>query len=71
MKDRERELLTAWLEAAGADGPDSDYMHREHQNFLRVLREVKASAWRDGYIAGWLDAQDDTPYETPNPYEEE
>ncbi len=67
----EQELLKAWLEAAGADGPDHDYMQREHQNFLRALNEVKAAAWLDGYIAGWLDAQDDTPHETPNPYEEE
>ena len=71
MNDSEQELLTAWLEAAGADGPDHDYMHRERQKFLRVLNEVKAAAWNDGYIAGWLDAQGDTPYETPNPYEEE
>ena len=71
MNDSERELLKAWLEAAGADGPDHDYMHRERQEFLRVLRAVKAVAWREGYSEGWLDAQDDTPHETPNPYEEE
>ena len=70
MNDSEQELLTAWLEAAGADGPDHDYMHREHQEFLRVLNEVKAAAWDEGYLDGYLDAQDVTPYETPNPYEE-
>ena len=69
MNDSEKELLKAWLEAAGADGPDSDHRHREHQKFLRVLRTVKAAAWNDGYIAGWLDAQGDT--ETHNPYEED
>ena len=71
MNDSEQELLKAWLEAAGADGPDSDHKQRERQEFFRVLNEVKAAAWLDGYIAGWLDAQDDTPHETPNPYEEE
>ena len=71
MNDSERELLTAWLEAAGADGPDHDYMHRERQEFLRVLREVKASAWGEGYIDGVLDTQDDNPFATPNPYDEE
>lgn len=45
MNDSERELLKAWLEAAGADGPDNDHKHREHQKFLRVLNEVKAEAW--------------------------
>ena len=71
MNDSEQELLTAWLEAAGADGQDIYYRAREHKKFLRALNEVKAAAWNDGYIAGWLDARDDTPYETPNPYEEE
>lgn len=69
MNDSERELLKAWLEAAGADGSDHDYMHREHQKFLRVLRTVKAEAWTDGYLAAHWDMQDDT--ETHNPYEEE
>ena len=67
----EQELLTAWLEAAGADGQDIYYRAREHKKFLQVLREVKAETWDEGYIAGWLDAQGDTPYETPNPYEED
>lgn len=71
MNDSEQELLTAWLEATGADGPDIYYRAREHKKFLRTLNEVKAAAWLDGYIAGWLDAQDDTPHETPNPYEDE
>lgn len=71
MSDSEKELLQAWLEATGADGPDHDYMHRERQEFLRALREVKASAWGEGYIDGCLDAQDDTPFITTNPYEEE
>ena len=71
MNDSERELLKAWLEAAGADGPDIYYRAREHKKFLRVLREVKASAWGEGYIDGCLDAQDDTPFATTNPYEED
>lgn len=71
MNDSEQELLTAWLEAAGADGQDIYYRAREHKKFLRVLRTVKASAWGEGYIDGILDAQDDNPYETSNPYEED
>ena len=71
MNDSERELLKAWLEAAGADGQDIYYRAREHKKFLQVLNEVKAAAWDEGYLDGYLDAQDDTPYETPNPYEEE
>lgn len=71
MNDSEQGLLQAWLEAAGADGQDIEHRAREHKKFLRVLRAVKAVAWDEGYIAGWLDAQDDTPYETPNPYDEE
>ena len=67
----EQELLTALLEAAGAHGQDIEYRAREHKKFLRVLREVKASAWDEGYLEGCLDAQDDTPFETGNPYEEE
>ena len=83
MSDRtpEQELLQAWLEAAGADGPDHDYMKRERQEFLQVLRTVKAVAWREGYSEGWLDAQDahnmrqvmdltEWELKTPNPYEE-
>ena len=71
MSDSEQELFKAWLEAAGVDIADSDYRHQERQNFLRVLREVKASAWGEGYLDGCLDAQDDTPFITTNPYEEE
>ena len=67
----ERELLKAWLEAAGADGPDSDYMHRERRGFFQALREVKASAWGEGYLDGCLDAEDGTPFATANPYDEE
>ena len=70
MNDSERELLQAWLEAAGAHGQDIYYRAREHKKFLRALREVKAETWTDGYLDGWLDAQGDTPYETPNPYED-
>lgn len=69
MSDSEQELLKAWLEAAGADGQDIKYRAREHKKFLRVLREVKAAAWDEGYLDGYLDARDDT--ETPNPYDEE
>lgn len=71
MTDSEQVLLTAWLDAAGAVGPDIYYRAREHKKFLRVLNEVKAAAWVEGYLDGCLDAQDDTPYETSNPYEEE
>ena len=71
MNGSEQELLTAWLEAAGADGPDHDYMHRERREFFQVLREVKASAWGEGYLDGCLDAEDDTPFITTNPYEED
>ena len=71
MTDSEQVLLKAWLEAAGADGQDIYYRAREHKKFLRVLREVKASAWGEGYIDGILDAQDDNPFATPNPYDEE
>lgn len=69
MNDSEQELLKAWLEAAGADGPDSDHKHREHQKFLLALRDAKAEAWTDGCLAAHWDMQDDT--ETPNPYEED
>lgn len=71
MNDSERELLQAWLEAAGADGQDIKYRAREHKKFLRTLNEVKAAAWDEGYLDGCWDAQNDTPYETPNPYEED
>ena len=71
MNDSERELLTAWLDAAGVDRPDRDYRHRECREFFRVLREVKAVAWAEGYLDGCLDAQDDTPFITTNPYEED
>ena len=69
MTDSEQVLLKAWLEAAGAGGQDIEHRVREHKKFLRVLREVKAEAWTDGYLAAHWDMQDDT--ETPNPYDEE
>ena len=69
MTDSEQVLLTAWLEAAGADGQDICYRAREHKKFLLALREVKAETWTDGYLAAHWDLQDDT--ETPNPYEDE
>ena len=69
MTDSEQVLLQAWLEAAGADGQDIYYRAREHKKFLQVLNEVKAETWDEGYLDGYLDAQDDT--ETPNPYEED
>ena len=71
MTDSEQVLLKAWLEAAGADGPDGDYKSRERRGFFQALREVKASAWGEGYLDGCLDAQDDTPFATTNPYEED
>lgn len=70
MNDSEQLLFTAWLEAAGVGIADSDYMFQERREFLRALREVKASAWDEGYLDGCWDGQNDTPYETENPYEE-
>ena len=53
MNDSERELLKAWLEAAGADGPDSDHKQRERQEFLlALLRTVKDGGWLEGYSYG-------------------
>ena len=65
MNDSERELLKAWLEAAGADGPDHDYQERERQEFLRTLNVVKAKAWWEGYLDGWIDTRHDEPFDIP------
>lgn len=40
------------------------------EEFLGALNTAKTRAWDDGYMVGWLDAQDDTPHETRNPYGE-
>ena len=68
MNDSERELLKAWLEAAGADGPDSDHKWREYKKFLRTLNEVKAEAW-DVAIAEAM--EQGTIQVPPNPYRED
>ena len=68
MTNSERELLKAWLEAAGADGQDIEYRAREHKKFLRVLNEVKAEAWDEAIDEAMGQGTIQVP---PNPYDED
>lgn len=68
MNDSERELLKAWLEAAGADGQDSYHKWREYKKFLRALNEVKAEAWDEAIDEAMGQGTIQVP---PNPYDEE
>ena len=68
MNDSEKELLQAWLEAAGADGQDIYYRAREHKNFLRTLNEVKAETWDEAIDEAMGQGTIQVP---PNPYDEE
>lgn len=68
MNDSEKELHTAWLEAAGADGQDIYYRAREHKKFLRALNEVKAETWDEAIDEAMGQGTIQVP---PNPYDEE
>ena len=47
-----------------------DHAARAGEEFLGALNTAKTRAWDDGYMTGWLDAQDDTPHAVINPYKD-